>query len=254
MLLLTNDDGYRARGLRALADAVQNLDDLVIVAPLGNRSGIGHTISFKEVRVQQRLYAGREMLTLSSSPSDCASYGLEALLPRPEYVLSGVNRGTNSGMSLYMSGTIAAARQAAILGVPGIAVSAAGFEDPDYDLAAAFGREFFLWLRAAQVEGCYFNLVAPKKNLPRQGVAVTRPSLDKDLRSRWELQPSGKYLHRTEWLPSTERWSYQWALDRGYLTLTVNTLDRDCARAEALEERIFSEFRFAGLPTVLPAP
>jgi len=126
--LLTNDDGYDAPGLAALVRALRGLGDCVVVASSRRASGTGHAISQDDpVRIQPADTAlGCPRYIVDGWPADCVRVGLTALADRLgsfDWVVAGINRGGNLGMDVYYSGTVAAAREAVILGLPGIAVS-----------------------------------------------------------------------------------------------------------------------------------
>lgn len=119
MLLLTNDDGIDAPGLQALSAAVGQRG--VIVAPIEHQSGCSHQVTTgKPIRVEQR---GADRYAIAGMPADCVRVGLTHLYPETSLVLSGINAGGNLGSDVYLSGTVAAVREAALLGVPGIAIS-----------------------------------------------------------------------------------------------------------------------------------
>jgi len=122
--LLTNDDGIDAEGLAALEAAARNHGDRIsIVAPATEMSMVGHRITCHHpVKVEER---GERQWAIHGTPADCARIGLHALLTDdpPDVVLSGINHGGNLGHDIYISGTVAAAREAAYHGVPAMAFS-----------------------------------------------------------------------------------------------------------------------------------
>jgi 5'-nucleotidase len=119
--LLTNDDGYGAIGLNLLAEVCEELGDVTILAPDQEQSGVGHRVSAHgALRFEER---APQRYTLAGTPADCARVGLRGLSLTPNWVLSGLNHGGNLGVDIHMSGTVAGAREAAILGVPAIAIS-----------------------------------------------------------------------------------------------------------------------------------
>ena len=123
-ILLTNDDGYESGGLHLLADALRERHEVWVVAPDRNRSGVSHGLTLGEP-LSFREMAPREY-TCSGLPVDCAIAGMQGILPcPPDLLVSGINRGANLGTDIVYSGTAAAARQAVIDGVPGIAFSLA---------------------------------------------------------------------------------------------------------------------------------
>jgi 5'-nucleotidase len=142
-LLLSNDDGVHAPGIRALYGALCDQHQTTIIAPLEERSTTGHSLSLDKPLRLERLE--ESIYGCSGFPADCVLMGLGHVLKerRPDVVVSGINRGANLAQDLYYSGTIAAAREAAFHGIPAMAVSLA-FEDPKdthrYETAAAYIR------------------------------------------------------------------------------------------------------------------
>ena len=124
--LITNDDGFDAPGLAALYDALTPLGDVSVVAPSVCHSSKGHAVDTKsELVVEHRDVDPLGRIHIAhASPADCVRIGLRALdLPPPDFVVAGINPGANLGVDLFYSGTAAAAREAAIMGIPSIAVS-----------------------------------------------------------------------------------------------------------------------------------
>ena len=124
--LITNDDGYDAPGLAALYSALSTMGDIDVVAPAICYSAKGHAVNTRDgIRVElQTLEPFGEIHIAHSSPADCVRLGLCALgLETPDFVIAGINPGANLGVDLYYSGTAAAAREAAIMGIPSLAVS-----------------------------------------------------------------------------------------------------------------------------------
>ena len=120
-IVITNDDGIDAPGLAALAQCVRRLGDVVIVAPQKSQSGIAHRITTREpIRINE-LEANRH--SVDGTPADCARIALKVITPDADWLISGINWGANLGSDVYNSGTVAAAREAAILGYRAIAVS-----------------------------------------------------------------------------------------------------------------------------------
>ncbi len=126
-ILVTNDDGVESAGIIALADSLASLGDVTVVAPDRDNSGVGHSISiYQPIRVTP--VAGRTMPTYacSGSPADCVFVGAFDLCGgMPSLVVSGINRGANLGDDINYSGTVAAATEGAVIGVPSIAISLA---------------------------------------------------------------------------------------------------------------------------------
>lgn len=141
-IVLTNDDGYQAPGLKALYRAAKALVDVEIsvIAPAETFSSKGHVVS--QIVRCRRVHDPElgEMVVVDGSPSDCARLAVSMPdQPRPDWVLSGINHGGNLGVDIFYSGTVAAAREAAILGIPAIALSQltrSGIEN-DWSLSAS---------------------------------------------------------------------------------------------------------------------
>lgn len=142
-ILLSNDDGVHAEGIRELYKHLSEVYQTTIIAPLEERSTTGHSLSLdKPLRLEK---LEENIYGCSGFPGDCTLMGLGYLLKnnRPQVIISGINRGANLGQDLYYSGTIAAAREAAFHNVPAIAVSLAFESLQDihfYDSAATFIR------------------------------------------------------------------------------------------------------------------
>ncbi|GMU22236.1 MAG: hypothetical protein AMXMBFR13_23240 [Phycisphaerae bacterium] len=125
-ILLTNDDGFDAPGLAALYEAARMLPDTLIdvIAPAEVQSAKGHTVSGRFRCWPANDHRIKNLLVVEGSPADCVRAAMVLPdRPRPDWVISGINHGSNLGIDIYNSGTVAAAREAGILGVPALAVS-----------------------------------------------------------------------------------------------------------------------------------
>lgn len=136
-ILITNDDGVDAPGLCALAEVAQELGDVVVCAPDRNRSGVSHMISLMApLRVREVRPGWYET---EGTPADCVYLAIHALLEhRPHLVISGVNAGPNLSFDVHYSGTVGAAMEGTLLGVPSIAVSLTDPHSGSFELAARF--------------------------------------------------------------------------------------------------------------------
>lgn len=141
--LISNDDGIWAPGIRALCSAAAEAGYQVYVcAPDRERSAISHGLTMGiPLRVDQVDVAGAvHAWCTTGTPADCMKIALEVLMPcRPDVVIAGVNRGPNLGTDVLYSGTVAAAMEGAVAGIPSVAVSTADYEPTDYTLAASAG-------------------------------------------------------------------------------------------------------------------
>src|SRR5580692_3841180 len=130
-VLLTNDDGYQAAGLRALAEELRAMADVSIVAPSWERSGAAQSLTLRQPIVCHA--TGENEWAIDGTPADCVIVALHKLLKEPpDLVISGINHGANLGENVYYSGTVGAAREAVIHHVPGLAISLCS-KKPDAD-------------------------------------------------------------------------------------------------------------------------
>ncbi len=139
-VLLTNDDGFGAAGLETLIRVLSAEHTVYVVAPDRDRSGVSHGFTMlKPLRIKK---TAERMYECSGLPADCTDVGTKKLMPRaPDAVISGINRGSNIGTDIVYSGTAAAARQASLHGIPGIAVSLeTGDGNWNYEPLALFVR------------------------------------------------------------------------------------------------------------------
>ncbi len=135
-LLLTNDDGIDAPGLQALHSAASQLGEVLLVAPASAHSGCSHRVTTDEPFHVERRSSG---FAVSGTPADCVRVGLHALMPEFDWVLSGINAGGNLGADVWLSGTVAAVREAVLHGRPGIALSHYRRSGMDFDWERAAG-------------------------------------------------------------------------------------------------------------------
>jgi 5'-nucleotidase len=172
VILVTNDDGIAAPGLAALAAGLEELGEVYVVAPEREQSAVGHALTLhRPLRVEQ---LGERRFAVNGTPSDCVNLGILGLLPeRPVLVASGINHGSNLGDDVTYSGTVSAAMEGTLLGVPAMAVSQADPDGASFEEAARIARVIAARLL---VEG-----LAPQTlinvNVPREapkGIRMTR--------------------------------------------------------------------------------
>ena len=160
-LILTNDDGIDAPGIRALLKAVEG-QKVIIAAPVDHLSGCGHQVTTtKAINVHRRSVTE---YAIAGTPADCTRIALSHLCPEAKFVLSGINAGGNMGADVYISGTVAAVREAAFHGVSGIAVShyLKGKKNVDWDTAARWTKQVLADLMSRPLEvGTYWNINLP---------------------------------------------------------------------------------------------
>ncbi|MCC7495017.1 MAG: 5'/3'-nucleotidase SurE [Fimbriimonadaceae bacterium] len=166
-ILVSNDDGIHAPGLAALVEALQGLGELWVVAPERERSAASHAISLRDpLRAWEVPYPGARAWATTGTPADCVLIGARELLPAlPEVVVSGINRGANLGEDVWYSGTVAAAKEGTMWGLPAVALSVCcGFDAPDYRAAAAFARRLLPLAAEHLARDVLLNVNVP--NLP----------------------------------------------------------------------------------------
>lgn len=140
-LLLTNDDGFFADGLQALYDVLSRFHDITVVAPDRERSAVGHGITLDAPLRCHKISSvnGMNGYAVNGLPADCVKLGVNEIFnSKPEMVISGINPGANLGVNVNYSGTVAAAKEAALNGIPAIAISIVTGEKLHFDDAAQF--------------------------------------------------------------------------------------------------------------------
>ncbi len=139
VILVTNDDGVHAPGLAALAAALDELGEVYVVAPDREQSAVGHALTLhRPLRVTS---AGERRFAVNGTPSDCVNLAILGLLPeRPVLVVAGINHGLNLGDDVTYSGTVSAAMEGTLLGVPSMAVSKADPETTGFEHAGAVAK------------------------------------------------------------------------------------------------------------------
>lgn len=245
LILVSNDDGYRSRGIQVLRDALAEVATVVVCAPESEQSASSHALSLhRPLRLFER---GEGTFSVDGTPADCVYVALHAtgrVLPRrPDVVVSGLNHGVNLGDDVFYSGTVAAAREAALKGVPSLAVSAD--HAADFERAAAHAAGLALRLAEARLgRPALFNVNYPpgaswSSAATRLGSRVYRDEVEfrRDPRGREYLWIGGPGAeHRFIAGSDTE------AFDQGVVGITPLVLDlwgRDeQATAETLAEQL----------------
>ncbi len=135
-IMVTNDDGIHAAGIRALADAMMELGSVTVVAPDRERSAVGHSLT---LHYPLRIFElSKGWYAVDGTPTDCVNMGIHNMLPVvPDLIVSGINHGANLGDDVTYSGTVAAAMEANLMGIPAIAFSLATFDRSDHFVDAA---------------------------------------------------------------------------------------------------------------------
>ena len=190
IILVTNDDGITAPGILALARSLKQIGQVIVVAPSTERSAVGHAITLSDpLRVRSHeLEEGIQGYAVNGTPADCVKIAYWVLMDaRPELVVSGINLGPNTGINTIYSGTVSAATEGAILGVPSFAVSLGTFVNPDFSYAASFSARFAEKLLSKGLpEGVCLNVNVPAcpeneiegVKITRQGMALYQEEFD----------------------------------------------------------------------------
>lgn len=189
LILISNDDGIFAPGIRALAEILMDVGTCWVVAPQQEQSGVSHAITIRHpVRAHSMTFeVGGESLpayAVTGTPVDCVKLAVDQLLPRPpDIVVSGINQGPNAAINTIYSGTVSAALEGAILGIKAIAFSLGAWKGGDFYAARAHIQEIVKKALALSLPaGVLLNVNIPDTPADRiQGITVTRQA-----ESRWQ--------------------------------------------------------------------
>ena len=172
-ILISNDDGYLAPGINALAEALATVADITVVAPDSNRSGASNSLSLDRPLSVSK--AGNGFYFVNGTPTDCVHVALTGMLDvRPDLVVSGINNGQNMGEDTLYSGTVAAATEAYLFGIPAIAFSQVNHGWEHVDAAARVAREIVLRRFDALAAPWLLNVNIP--NLPYEQMGPLVPT------------------------------------------------------------------------------
>jgi 5'-nucleotidase len=229
VILVTNDDGYRSDGIVAVADALRALGDVTIVAPIEEASAIGHALTLRHPLRLETISA--DVYAVDGTPTDCVNIAIWKVYggKLPDLVVSGINKGWNLGDDITYSGTVAGAMEAALLGVPSLAVSLRQTRG-DYDFRYAAQATATLAesvLRHPLPPRTFLNINVPKGQ-PR-GMRATVQARRNHITSISERHdPKGRSYYwieegQNEWHPH-DRSDYEVARE-GYVSITPLQLD-----------------------------
>ena len=247
LILLTNDDGIYAPGLAAIEQELLRLGEVVVVAPATEQSGVGHSITFLTPLMAKETTFGqnRRGWAVEGSPADCVKLAIAKFCPRePDLVVSGINGGLNVGINVLYSGTVAAATEGALHGIPSMAVSLEYDDAPRFDQAAKMAVkviEQLLEKRAFEKQKLYnFNMstaasLRPANDPPQLHVVPMGVA-------RWPAEfeercdPKGRRYYWATGNPPTDfpEETDLNAIQQGHVTLTPLEFDR--TRADHLAE------------------
>lgn len=234
LILVTNDDGIKAKGLESLVKMLKTFADVVIVAPNESYSGMSHAITVK-TPLYAKLVRETEQVKLykvNGTPVDCVKLALNVLLPKkPDLLVSGINHGTNSSISLHYSGTVGAAREGALNRIPAVGFSLLDYKhEADFTEAVKVAEHVVKIMLSDQLPGgTFLNVNIPDVN-PVKGAKVARQS-----KGRWveefieRTDPRGRNYYwltgHFENLEPEARDTDEYLLDKGYASIVPCHLD-----------------------------
>ncbi len=236
LILVTNDDGIHAPGLKALTEIARKLGDVVVIAPDEGRSGMSHAITIKYPLRLNKITDEENLVIYSCSgqPADCVKLGVNQVLDRkPDLLVSGINHGSNSSISVVYSGTMAAAVEGGLHGIPSVGLSISDFSSrPDFSACDHFGLHILKnTLLEGLPEGVCLNVNFPR--LPREDIKDIK--ICRQARGVW-IEEFDKRVdpHRREyfWLtgyfdnyePDDED-TDEWALKNNYISVVPVRVD-----------------------------
>ena len=179
LILVTNDDGIYSNGIYSLHEALSEVGETIVVAPDAERSGVGHGITISDpIRINN--FGNKDGFcgyAVSGTPADCIKIAFNVILKRkPDIVVSGINRGANIGLSVLYSGTVSAAAESVIQGVPAIAISLDDCLSPDYSYSCKVAKKIVeIVLAKGILPKTVLNINVPKTpNGKAKGFRITR--------------------------------------------------------------------------------
>ncbi|MCK4572580.1 5'/3'-nucleotidase SurE [candidate division WOR-3 bacterium] len=173
VILISNDDGIKAEGIKILNDAVKGLGRTIIFAPDSERSGSSHSLTFHtSINVNK---IDEDVYSTNGTPTDCILYSVRGILDKkPDIVLAGINHGANLGEDVSYSGTVAIAMEGTLLGIPSVAFSQVGYRESfDREFAKKMVREItHRVIKESLLEGVFLNVNLPPK--PNGQIRITK--------------------------------------------------------------------------------
>ncbi len=236
VILVTNDDGFRASGIEALIEMVKPFGRVIVVAPEEGNSGMSHAITIKTpLRLKRRKRADDvELYSVNGTPVDCVKLAMNQLFQiPPDLIVSGINHGSNSSVSIFYSGTMAATIEGCLYNIPSIGFSLLDYSsNPDFSAAVQFGRVVVQnVLDNGLSNGTCLNVNFPVLKVDdikgikvcRQNSGIWKEEFDKrsDPRGQEYFWLTG-YFHNNE--PDAVD-TDEWALANGYISIVPITID-----------------------------
>jgi 5'-nucleotidase len=235
LILISNDDGITAPGIQALISVMQEIGDVIVVAPDKPQSAMGHAITINQtIRLTEtHLYPGVKAYQCSGTPVDCVKIAIDKILPRKaDLMVSGINHGANSSINVIYSGTMSAAVEASIDGMPAIGFSLCDYSwEADFESAKPFIKQIALeTLKRGLPYGTLLNVNIPvPQDKKIKGIKVCRQA-----QAKWKedfderLDPfNRKYYWMTGQFVNMDKGEDTdvWALDNDYISVVPTMFD-----------------------------
>lgn len=233
-ILISNDDGIEAEGILSLRKALKQVADVTVVAPLYERSGASQSLTIHSPLQVKEVYKNGEFIGygVNGSPADCVKLALTTLcINKPDYVISGINKGPNNACNLHYSGTVGAAAEGAVNGIISFAVSLTGYHHKDYTVSAEFMRDFIQKADKLPKNCLLYNInIPPLLKSEINGIRWTKASQYSYLTNYYKGQdPFGEPFY---WLSDfrnpehIDKQTDDGALSENYISITPLLMDR----------------------------
>ncbi len=226
-ILLTNDDGYDAPGILSLFNILNTSHDVILIAPDRENSAVGHGITLnaplriKSIRDQLNCYS------VNGTPVDCIKLGLfEFFKSSPDLVISGINNGSNLGVDINYSGTVAAAREAAVIGIPSLAVSIPQGEEQDYKGVSFFIDQFINSNLVDKIPGgTFLNINAPgvpvSSNIQVKNTCLAQNNLSNQFEKKKDPKNRPYYWYGNVEQSKTEPGTDVFEVNQNHISITL---------------------------------
>lgn len=237
LILVTNDDGITAKGIRTLIEVMLTIGDVIVVAPDSPQSAMGHAITINDTLycdpIEVDAQATHKEYSCSGTPADCVKLATQQILPRkPDICVSGINHGSNSSINVIYSGTMSAAVEAGVEGIPAIGFSLLDYSpNADFEACTSFVKEITLEVLAKGLpKGIVLNVNIPKLPFSEiKGIKVCRQA-----KAMWvedfdkRTNPQGRdYYWLSGEFQNQDRGedTDEWALAQGYVSVVPVQFD-----------------------------
>jgi 5'-nucleotidase len=185
-ILISNDDGIDSPGIYALVQEVKKIAHVTVVAPDKQQSAVGHAITVGYPLRSSKFYKNGKFFghAVEGTPADAVKLAVRSILnEKPDMLISGINHGSNTAISVIYSGTVSAATEGTILGIPSVAISLTTYDRPDFAYAAKFARKLGVYLSKRSLpEGTLLNVNVPSVPESKvRGILVTKQG-----KSKWD--------------------------------------------------------------------